>query len=88
MFQSRIQILKLISAATANVTAQIGKIWQRRPLGRLIYNKIITCDGNNRKFLFIEQEIESFKIELNKRNNVESNVIHPHQLTPRISLEK
>ena len=85
MFQSRIQILKLISAATANVTAQIGKIWQRR---RLIYNKIITRNDNNRKFLFIEQEIESFKIELNKRNNVESNVIHPHQLTPRISLEK
>jgi len=62
----------------ANVRAQIREIWQRRPLGHPIYDKIITCDSNNRKFLFVEQGIESFTFELYKRNNVESNVIHPH----------
>ena len=64
--------------AVANARAQIGEIWQRRPLGRPIYGKMITCDGNNRKFIFDWQEIETFIIEINKINNVESNMIHPH----------
>jgi hypothetical protein len=36
-------------------------------MSRPIYSQIITCDSNNRKFLFVEQEIESFTFELYKK---------------------